>query len=218
MPTGERGYAMDQLVAAIVDGNRSEAVETVRLLRNQGVTHGELVTNGVEAAMKQLDLKCTAERFSILEIMLSGRAVMGVVNELYPAGTEMPNGRGTVVLCAVKGDIHDLGKNIVKIVFTASGYRVVDCGTDCPVDLLISTAEKEGAIAVGLSSLITTTVPNVRQVRTALGARGLGRIPVLAGGAALMQASPEDLNVDFVARSVFDGLRFLEETTGYERS
>jgi methanogenic corrinoid protein MtbC1 len=209
---------MDQLVAAIVDGNRSEAVETVRLLRNQGVTHGELVTDGVEAAMKQLDLKCTAERFSFLEIMLSGRAVMGVVNELYPAGTEMPNCRGTVVLCAVKGDIHDLGKNIVKIVFTASGYRVVDCGTDCPVDLLVSTAEKEGAIAVGLSSLITTTVPNVRKVRTALRARGLGRIPVLAGGAALMQASAEDLNVDFVARSVFDGLRFLEETTDNERS
>lgn len=218
MCNGETGFVMDQLVAAIVDGNRTEAVGAVRALLDQGVTHGELVTNGVEAAMKQLDLKCTAEKFSILEIMLSGRAVMGVVDELYPSGSKMPKSKGTVVLCAIKGDIHDLGKNIVKIVFTASGYRVVDCGTDCPIDLLVATAEKENAVAVGVSSLITTTIPNVRLVRGALRKRGLDTTPVLAGGAALMQASAEDLDVDFVARSVFDGLRFLEEKASNERS
>lgn len=168
--------------------------------------------------MRQLDLKCTAQQFNVLEIMLSGRAVMGVVDELYPPDAPQRDSKGTVVVCSIQGDIHDLGKNIVKIVLTGAGYRVVDCGTDCPVEVVVETAQREQAVAVGVSSLITTTVARVREVRGRLRENGMEDVLILAGGAALSQASACELDVDFVARTAFDGLRFLEENVPHDRS
>lgn len=209
---------MDRLIAAIVDGNREQAIQATRRLLDEGAERRQIISGGVEFAMRQLDLKCTAQQFNVLEIMLSGRAVMGVVDELYPPDAPQRDSKGTVVVCSVQGDIHDLGKNIVKIVLTGAGYRVVDCGTDCPVEVVVETAQREQAVAVGVSSLITTTVARVREVRGRLRENGMEDVLILAGGAALSQASARELDVDFVARTAFDGLRFLEENVPHDRS
>jgi methanogenic corrinoid protein MtbC1 len=171
----------------------------------------------VEKAMAQLDAKCTVEQFNLLEIMLSGRAVMGVIKELYPPMDSPPRTKATVVVGTLEGDVHDLGKNVLKEVLTASGYRVVDCGKDCSVEKMIDAAEREAAIAVSVSGLITAVIPQVRILRRRMAERGLGHIKVMAGGAALKQASPERLNVDFVGDTAFDGLHYLDEITGGEK-
>jgi methylmalonyl-CoA mutase cobalamin-binding domain/chain len=207
---------MHQLVTSILEGNRDKAIRAVRSLVDRGVKHNDIVINGIEAAMKQLDLKCTAEQFNLLEIMLSGRAVMAVLDELFPPGAPSRKSKGTVVLCSIEGDVHDLGKNIVKIIFMAVGYRVVDCGKDCPLDLLVKTAKDEHACAVGISGLITIVINKVRQVKKLLIDSGMPDIKVLAGGAALKQASPQDLYVDYVAENVFDGLHYLERIRNAE--
>jgi methanogenic corrinoid protein MtbC1 len=112
----------------------------------------------------------------------------------------------------MEGDVHDLGKNILKMVLIGKGYRAVDCGKDCPLQKLLDAVEKERPLAVGISGLITTIRPLVRQVKDQLVLRGLGRVKVVAGGAALKQSSPAGLNVDFVAETAFDILRFLESS------
>jgi methanogenic corrinoid protein MtbC1 len=96
----------------------------------------------------------------------------------------------------------------------AKGYRVVDCGKDCPVERLVDAAVREGAQFIGISGLITRIIPLVRQVIPMARKRGLANVKVLAGGAALKQASAEELNVDYVADSVFDGIRYLEDIAG----
>jgi methanogenic corrinoid protein MtbC1 len=141
--------------------------------------------------------------------MLAGRAVMGVMKELFPRG-ESPAIRGTVVSASLEGDVHDLGKNILKIILSGNGYRVVDCGKDCPLGRLIDTAEREQAIAICISGLITTVLPQVKRAREMLRERGLGHIRVLAGGAALKQATADVLKVDFVADTAFDAAHYLE--------
>jgi methanogenic corrinoid protein MtbC1 len=168
--------------------------------------------------MAQLDAKCTVEQFNLLEIMLSGRAVMGVIKELYPPMEPPPRTKATVVAGTLEGDVHDLGKNVLKSVLTASRYRVVDCGKDCPVEKMIDAAEREAAIVVSVSGLITAVIPQVRILRRRMAERGLGHIKVMAGGAALKQASPESLNVDFVGDTVFDGLHYLDEIIGGEKN
>jgi len=202
---------MRPLVKALLDGDEAQAVAEAKKLRDTGVSHQRIVTGGIEEAMTQLDAKCTVDQFNLLEIMLSGRAVMRVMKELYPPGGPPPRTKGTVVIASLEGDIHDLGKNITKMILTGKGYRVVDCGKDCPVEKLIEAAEQEGAQAIGVSGLITTIIPRVRQVKDIAAKRGLGHIKVLAGGAALKQASAESLNVDFVADTAFDGARYLEQ-------
>jgi dimethylamine corrinoid protein len=208
---------MDALVKALLDGDQAVALAEMRNLLDGGVERERIVTEGVEKAMAQLDAKCTVEQFNLLEIMLSGRAVMGVIKELYPPTTPPPQIKGTVVVGTLEGDVHDLGKNVLKGVLTASGYRVVDYGKDCPVAKMIDTAEREAALAVSVSGLITTVIPQVRILRGRMADRELGHIKVMAGGAALKQASPESLNVDFVGDTAFDGLHYLDGITGGER-
>lgn len=208
---------MDTLVKALLDGDQDGALADVQNLRDCGVEPERIVTEGVEKAMALLDAKCTVEQFNLLEIMLSGRAVMGVIKELYPSMTSPPQTKGTVVVGALEGDVHDLGKNVLKGVLTASGYRVVDCGKDCPVAKMVDAAEREAALAVSVSGLITSVIPQVRVLRSKMAERGLGPVKVMAGGAALKQASAASLDVDFVGDTAFDGLHYLNKIAGGDR-
>jgi methylmalonyl-CoA mutase cobalamin-binding domain/chain len=207
MPDSE----MLRLRKALVEGDQSEAAGVTDKLLLREIPVERIVVEGVEAAMEQLDAKCTAEQFNLLEIMLAGRSVMRVMSILYPAGTFPEPTRETVALASLEGDVHDLGKNIVKTVLTAKGYRVVDCGKDCPVDTLLDNAEREAAAVVGVSGLLTSVIEDVRNIRRELDARGLRRVRVIAGGAALKQMGPDELNVDFVGCTAFDCLHYLEE-------
>jgi methanogenic corrinoid protein MtbC1 len=201
---------MDTLVKLLLDGDQAQAVAEARRLVDSGVEQREIISRGVEQAMAQLDAKCTVEQFNLLEIMLCGRAAMSVMKAVYPPNTAVGPTKAAVVVGSLEGDVHDLGKNIFKMVLTTSGYRVVDCGKDCPMDTLIDAAEQASAVAIGVSGLIVSVVPQVRRLKERVTERGLARIKVLAGGAALRQISAESLKVDFVGASAFDGLHYLD--------
>jgi 5-methyltetrahydrofolate--homocysteine methyltransferase len=204
------------LIDALLAGDHAAALAVTRHLCGTGVGAERIVTDGLEAAMARLDDKCTVEQFNLLEIMLVGRAVSVVVHELYPEGLPPERGRATFIIATLEGDVHDLGKNIVRMVLIGKGYRVVDLGRDCPLDALVAAAEREHARAVLVSGLISTIVPQVRRVRDALRTRGLDGVQVVAGGAALKQLTPQELNVDYVAETAFDGARYLDSLAAKE--
>ncbi len=205
---------INPLIGALTEGDRALALAETRRLLERGVTPEQIVTEGLESAMRQLDEKCTVQRFNLLEIMLVGRAVAAVVDLIYPEGPPPERGKGTFVIATLEGDVHDLGKNIVKMVLIGMGYRVVDLGRDCPLETLVEAAAHERAQAVLVSGLLTTVIPQVQGIRPALESHGLAELPVVAGGAALKQASAAELNVDYVAETAFDGARFLERLFG----
>jgi methanogenic corrinoid protein MtbC1 len=205
---------MNDLIAAILEGDSAESASQAQHLLGCGISPEHIVVHGVEVAMSALDAKCTLEQFNLLEIMLAGRAVTEVMKVIYPVSTAIACTKGTIVIATLEGDVHDLGKNILKIVLIAKGYRVVDCGKDCPLQKLIEVAETERPIAIGVSGMITPIIPLVKQVKDQLALRGLDQVKIVAGGAALKQSSSDKLNVDFVAESAFDGLHYLEELRG----
>ncbi len=205
---------MNNLIFALLDGDQEQAVLESRRLLKENHEREVIVKNGIEAAMKNLDEKCTAEQFNLLEIMLCGRAVMAVMKELYPPGEAEPVYKGTVVIGALEGDMHDLGKNIVKMVLIANGYRVVDCGKDCPIETLLEAAIRDGALALAISALLTSIIPQVRLVKARAEKMGLPALKIMAGGGALQQASAESLNVDFVGLTAFEGIRYLDRLAG----
>lgn len=198
------------LIDALLEGDQTRAVSESKQLRSEGFMLEQIVTEGIEVAMNRLDDKCTVEQFNLLEIMLVGRATMAVIRELYPSGTYPPATKGSIVIGSLEGDIHDLGKGILEMVLLAKGYRVSDCGKDCPVDRLIDRAEADQATAICVSGLITSVIPQVKQIRELCTSRGLTNVRLLAGGAALKQDSARNLNVDFVAETAFDGARYLD--------
>jgi methanogenic corrinoid protein MtbC1 len=200
---------LSRLIEALTTGDCSQVVYEIHDLLDRGVDRETIIVDGIEKALELLDDKCTLAEFNLLEIMLVGRAAMAAMKEIYPQEPGGHSSMGAVVIATLEGDVHDIGKNIVKMILSWKGYRVIDCGKDCPVKLLIDTAEKEKPLAVFISGLITTVIPLVCRVKETLVARGLGNVVVVAGGAALKQLTATQLHVDYVAEDVFDSLRFL---------
>ncbi len=202
---------MHILIDAILDGDVSLAIIELKKLLNAKVKPERIIKEGLGKVMLELDRKCTVEYFNLLEIMMAGRVIMAIVTELYPIGIPSSQANGIIIIGTPEGDIHDLGKNIVKIMLMGKGYRVIDCGKNCPIEEFINAAEKEKANAIFVSGLISTIIPIVREVKSKLLQRNLKNVKIVAGGGALKQLSAKKLNVDFVAETVFDGLNYLKE-------
>src|SRR5512143_1763900 len=202
---------LQSLIEAVVNGENDRSVVLAECLVRDGWVVERLIHEGLTAALRSLDAKCTNEEFNLLEIMLAGRAVMDkVVAKHLPAVTPPLVAPGqTIILGTIKGDIHELGKHVVKMLLKANGFKVIDIGKDVHPANFVKAAAIEGAASIGVSSLITLTIPYIREIRHILAAEGMQGVTVLAGGAAIQQARPEDLNVDFIAKNAFDGLHFL---------
>lgn len=210
----KRETEIHQLIKAVVDGETKSAVELSERLLGSGFPVEGLIHEGLTAALRSLDAKCTNEEFNLLEIMLAGRSMMAVMDKvaakyLPHSSTAEPAPGRTIVLGAIKGDIHELGKHVVKMLMKANGFRVIDLGKDVDPASFVKAAVVEGAGYIGVSSLITLTIPYIREIREILYKDGLPDIKVLAGGAAIQQARPDDLNVDYIAKDAFDAIHYL---------
>ena len=206
---GGNSNEFEALVTSFIEGDRNRCLSLTDKLVAAGRKPEEIVTSGIEVAMTALDRKCTAEQFNLLEIMLAGRAVMAVINQLFPRDADLPNPRATVVAACLEGDIHDIGKSILKILLSGAHIKVVDCGRDASVASVVKAVAESGAMAVCISGLISSVVPLVRKMRPALSAAGLGHVKVLAGGAALKQCTAETLMVDYVGQTAFDAVNYV---------
>lgn len=202
---------------AIVAGENEDAVAIANTLINRGVKPEQIIINGVTKAMEYLDNKCTIQDFCLLELMLAGRAAMDVIDYLYTEGRTKDDilfdadlfPRKKIVLGTIKGDIHEIGRNIFSMVMRSYGYQITDMGKDVdPADLVMSAIDRK-ADFIGISSLITTTIPHVREVKRVAVDKGFRAVKIIAGGAALQQSSAEYLNVDHVADTAFDGLHYI---------
>src|SRR6266496_4966726 len=128
---------LDGLVQALTEGERDLGLQIVARLVARGMPPADIVTGGIETAMAALDRKCTAEQFNLLEIMLAGRAVTAVIRHLFPHDGSLPDPIGNVVVAVLEGDIHDIGKVILKALLAGSRFRVIDCGKDVPVAAVV---------------------------------------------------------------------------------
>jgi dimethylamine corrinoid protein len=198
----------------LLNGDVEDSINEVKIMLNKGISEEKIVIEGIEETMKELDSKCTIEEFNLLEIMLVGRAVMSVINHLFPNGkipTKNNINRKTVIVASLEGDVHDLGKNILRNILLCRGFEVIDCGKDCSIDNLIDTAKKNQTFAICVSGLISPVANQVRKIKTALQSNNLSNISVLAGGAALKMHSADSLKVDFIGDTAFDGETKLRE-------
>jgi len=158
---------------SIVAGKNNEAVTIAKALINNGINFKEIIVDGVTKAMEYLDNKCSIEDFNLLELMLAGRAAMDVIDHLYADGltigdtlidTDQSRSK-KIILGSIKGDIHEIGKNIFSMIMKSYGFDVIDMGKDVDPDDLVMAAINNKADFIGISSLITTTVPYVRRVK-----------------------------------------------------
>ena len=132
---------------------------------------------------------------------------------LQASGADKGPSRGRILMATVKGDIHDIGKNIVKVVLENYGYEVIDLGRDVPVQTVVEAARETKAPLVGLSALMTTTVASMKETIEALKAAGLG-CRTMVGGAVLTQEYADEMGADFYAADVQASVAIAREVFG----
>ncbi|MBO4310060.1 MAG: homocysteine S-methyltransferase family protein [Lachnospiraceae bacterium] len=118
--------------------------------------------------------------------------------------------KGPVILCTVEGDIHDIGKNIVKVVCESYGYEIIDLGKDVPVDSVVDAYKEYKPKAIGLSALMTTTVENMKRTIAALRANDCD-VPILVGGAVLTDEIAKEINADYYTEDAMSLVNLLKE-------
>ena len=214
----------ERLQRRIVDGERvglhadlDEALETRPAL--------EIVNDTLLEGMKVVGELFGRGEMQLPFVLQSAEVMKNAVAYLEPHMEKTDDaGKGTIVLATVKGDVHDIGKNLVDIILSNNGYSVVNLGIKQPVSAIIEAAEDNEADAIGMSGLLVKSTVIMKENLEEISTRGLaGRWPVLLGGAALTRAYVEqDLAEQFAgvvryARDAFEGLRLMDALMGVKR-
>jgi len=180
---------LDSIAKSLMAGDDTKIVEEVRQAIEDGVPTTQILDDGLIAGMNVVGKRFKNHEMFLPEVLLSARAMTAGVALLKPLliAEEVPS-RGKVVLGSVKGDLHDIGKNLVGIMLEGAGFEVVDLGIDVPPEKFIEAAVTEEASVIGLSSLLTTTMDIMRGVVDLVGEKGLSdRIKIIVGGAPLSE-------------------------------
>jgi 5-methyltetrahydrofolate--homocysteine methyltransferase len=214
----------ERLARRIVDGERKgiEADLDLALARRPAL---EIVNEVLLNGMKTVGELFGSGQMQLPFVLQSAEVMKTAVGYLEPHMERTGvSGRGTIVLATVRGDVHDIGKNLVDIILSNNGYEVVNIGIKQPISAIIGAAEEHGADVIGMSGLLVKSTVVMRENLAELNSRGLGRRwPVLLGGAALTRAFVEqDLAALFegevrYARDAFEGLRLMDAAMAVKR-
>jgi 5-methyltetrahydrofolate--homocysteine methyltransferase len=194
---------------AIIKGQGEKAAKlTAGLLETRDAL--EIIENEIVAALDFVGTGFEKNKFYLPQLLVSAEAAQQafeVVKAKMPA-TSSKSGN-TVVLATVKGDIHDIGKNIVKVLLENYGYDVIDLGRDVNDEAIADCVIESGAKMVGLSALMTTTVPSMESAIKLLRERCPG-VCVTVGGAVLTQEYADMIGADFYSKDAMATVRFAE--------
>jgi 5-methyltetrahydrofolate--homocysteine methyltransferase len=178
-----------ELADAIIAGDNVKSKDITQSLVDSGVSAVDVLNEGLVPGMDVVGTKFKANEMYIPEVLIAARAMHAAMDIIKPmlaeSGAEM---KGTIVLGTVQGDLHDIGKNLVGMMLEGGGFSVVDVGVDVTADKFVEEVKNSNAKIVGLSALLTTTMPVMKDVVTALNAdSATSGVKVIVGGAPLTQ-------------------------------
>ena len=191
---------VEQLTQAVVKGDRDTVRTLVSTALEAGVDGFTILSDGLLPGMDVVGKRFAAKEMYINDVLLAARAMHTGLALIRPAlATSQATGqtKAVVVLGTVKGDLHDIGKNLVGMMLEAGGFTVVDLGTNVSAEKFVQAAREHGAQVVGLSALLTTTMREMRQTLAVLrGATGLGAVRIVIGGAPVTKEFADTIGAD----------------------
>ena len=189
---------LDRIADALQQGDDTRVARLAADALAAGAPAGDILQKGLIAGMNVVGEQFRRREIFLPDVLLSARAMYAGLELLKPhlAKDGVPL-RGKIVLGTVKGDLHDIGKNLVGIMLKGAGFEVIDLGHDVSPDAFVDTAVREGATLIGMSALLTTTMPRMRDVVALVRERGLvGRVRTIVGGAPVNADFAREIGAD----------------------
>jgi 5-methyltetrahydrofolate--homocysteine methyltransferase len=201
----ERSNMVDlqQLYDAILKGDAKTSAAVTREALNAGVPPMDIVSQYMVPAMDRVGRMFECEEYYVPELLLAARAMKAALDPMRPIlAASGAKAAGKVVIGTVRGDLHDIGKNLVASLLEGGGFEVVDLGADVPAEKFIEAVCSSGANIVALSALLTTTMPGMPSTIEALKQAGIrDRVKVMIGGAPVTQQYATQIGADGFAEN-----------------
>jgi 5-methyltetrahydrofolate--homocysteine methyltransferase len=204
---------MEEIAKLLEAGDDKKLAELVDQKLKAGVAASDILDQGLLMGMGRVGVKFRDGDIYLPEVLLAARAMKAATALLAPHLAAGDVGKkGTVVIGTVRGDLHDIGKNLVKIMLEGSGYKVVDLGADVAPEKFVDEAVKTGAMAIAMSALLTTTMRAMEETVQLLKDReGGSTIKVLVGGAPVTQDFCAQIGADGYGASAPHGVEVLDD-------
>jgi len=207
---------MTELAKALRDLDEKKVHELVEKMVEQGASYTDIIKECNEGIIAVGEL-FESKKYYLTELMFSAEIMKEIMDKLEPlaGGAVGREPVGTVVIGTVKGDIHDIGKNIVINFLLSNGFEVVDLGVDVPAEKFVKKVKETGTRVLGLSALLNTTYPEMKNVVDALKEAGLrDQVKVIIGGAICSEKVREFAGADYYANDAVAGVKICNSIYG----
>ncbi|MEE8441763.1 MAG: corrinoid protein [Spirochaetia bacterium] len=192
---------MQEISEALQKGKANDVKELVQGELDGGTSAKEILEEGLMAGMDIVGRQFKANEIYVPEVLIAARAMAAGTGLLRPLLVkENVQPRGTIVVGTVKGDLHDIGKNLVKMMMEGKGFEIVDLGTDVTADRFVAAATENKADIIACSALLTTTMTGMKEIVAAVESAGLrDKVKIMVGGAPLTQQYCDSIGADAYA-------------------
>ena len=207
---------LEQISQAVVEGDRDSAVEYVQVALDANLDASAILQEGLILAMNEVGRLFEEGEYFVPEMLISARAMksgLELIKPLLVGGDIRPVGK--IALGTVKGDLHDIGKNLVGIMLEGSGFEIYDLGTDVSPEKFVEVIQANEIDLIGLSALLTTTMPMMETTIEAIKNAGLrSQVKIIIGGAPITQEFADNIGADGFAPDASQATKLAIELMG----
>jgi len=207
---------LKEIAENLIQGKAPKVKELVQKAIDEGQDVQKILDEGLLTGMSVVGEKFKRNEFYVPEVLIAARAMKAGMEVLRPLLVERDiKGAGKVVLGTVRGDLHDIGKNLVGMMLEGAGFEIIDLGIDVSPERFVETAREKNADIIGLSALLTTTMPAMKEVISVLEKENLkGKIKVMIGGAPVTQDYADEIGADGYAPDAASAVDKAKELVG----
>jgi 5-methyltetrahydrofolate--homocysteine methyltransferase len=207
---------LKKISESLRNGDDAHVAELTKQAIDADLAPKTILDDGLIAGMTIIGKKFRDHEIFLPEVLLAARAMYAGMDLLKPllikGGVK---NIGTVVIGSVQGDLHDIGKNLVSIMLRGAGLEVVDLGNDVPPHKFVETAQKESANVIGMSALLTTTMPVMKQVVDLMKEKGMaGSVKTIIGGAPVSADFAREIGADYYGFDAANAVELVKQVVG----
>jgi 5-methyltetrahydrofolate--homocysteine methyltransferase len=193
----ESGSIKERIIRTVLDGEKDQIIALLdEALKINQWPAMELVNQALIPGIEAAGVLYEQKKYFLPQLLMAAETMKTAFNYLKPLlATENRQDAGTIVMATVEGDIHDIGKNIVTLMLENYGFRIIDLGKDVPAEQILAVSRAEDADIIGLSALMTTTMPRMQEVVDGVKRLGM-QVRVMVGGAVLNQEYADKIGAD----------------------